>query len=94
MHKDTVDDKHTDLDYELLLRGCNGKLTQWMDHWHSELKKGTCVYRRSSMVVLAQRTSVPQPMDNPSTSRSFRSSVSTFGYSSTRYLFNLHSMTR
>jgi len=43
MHKDTVEDKHTDLDYELLLRGCNGKLTQWMDHWHSELKKGAYV---------------------------------------------------
>lgn len=92
MHKDTVEDKHTDLDYELLLRGCNGKLTQWMDHWHSELKKGMCVY--VCVIVLAQRANVPQQMDSPSTSRSFRSSVSTSGYSSTRYLFNLHSMTR
>jgi len=33
-------------------------------------------------------------MDSPSTSRSSRSSVSTFGCSSTRYLFNLHSVTR
>ncbi|ELU44658.1 priB protein [Rhizoctonia solani AG-1 IA] len=31
---------HADVNYEILLRGCNSKLTQWMDLWHGEMKKG------------------------------------------------------
>ncbi|KAH7340719.1 fungal-specific transcription factor domain-containing protein [Rhizoctonia solani] len=30
---------HADINYEILLRGCNSKLTQWMDLWHGEMKK-------------------------------------------------------
>ncbi|CAE6521010.1 unnamed protein product [Rhizoctonia solani] len=30
---------HADVNYEILLRGCNSKLTQWMDLWHGEMKK-------------------------------------------------------
>lgn len=30
---------HNDVNYEVVLRNCNGKLTQWMDTWGSEMVK-------------------------------------------------------
>lgn len=28
-----------DFNYEILLRGCNAKLTEWSDIWHGEMNK-------------------------------------------------------
>ncbi|EUC62088.1 priB protein [Rhizoctonia solani AG-3 Rhs1AP] len=39
LHKGTPGLLHADVNYEILLRGCNSKLTQWMDLWHGEMKK-------------------------------------------------------
>ncbi|KAJ7063042.1 fungal-specific transcription factor domain-containing protein [Mycena amicta] len=30
---------HNDVNYEVVLRNCNGKLTQWMDTWQSEMQR-------------------------------------------------------
>ncbi|EIN07589.1 hypothetical protein PUNSTDRAFT_126610 [Punctularia strigosozonata HHB-11173 SS5] len=30
---------HSDVNYEVLLRNCNGKLTQWMDTWQHEMRR-------------------------------------------------------
>lgn len=30
---------HIDVNYEVVLRNCNGKLTQWMDHWKREMQR-------------------------------------------------------
>jgi hypothetical protein len=40
LHKGAPGLLHADINYEILLRGCNSKLTQWMDLWHGEMKKG------------------------------------------------------
>ncbi|CUA75048.1 Protein priB [Lentinula edodes] [Rhizoctonia solani] len=39
LHKGAPGLLHADVNYEILLRGCNSKLTQWMDLWHGEMKK-------------------------------------------------------
>ncbi|CAE6496341.1 unnamed protein product [Rhizoctonia solani] len=39
LHKGAPGLLHADINYEILLRGCNSKLTQWMDLWHGEMKK-------------------------------------------------------
>ncbi|KAG9124657.1 hypothetical protein FRC07_010735 [Ceratobasidium sp. 392] len=39
LHKGAPGLLHADVNYEILLRGCNSKLTQWMDLWHAEMKK-------------------------------------------------------
>ncbi|KAF8610559.1 hypothetical protein BDV93DRAFT_530461 [Ceratobasidium sp. AG-I] len=39
LHKGAPGLLHADINYEILLRGCNSKLTQWMDLWHAEMKK-------------------------------------------------------
>lgn len=31
---------HNDINYEVVLRNCNGKLTQWMDNWQTEMQRG------------------------------------------------------
>lgn len=31
---------HTDMNYDVLLRNCNGKLTQWSDTWQHEMQRG------------------------------------------------------
>lgn len=31
---------YSDVNHEVLLRGCNAKLTAWMEYWDAELKKG------------------------------------------------------
>jgi hypothetical protein len=31
---------HNDVNYEVVLRNCNGKLTQWMDNWQTEMQRG------------------------------------------------------
>jgi hypothetical protein len=31
---------HNDLSYDVVLRNCNGKLTQWMDTWEREMQRG------------------------------------------------------
>lgn len=31
---------HNDVNYEVVLRNCNGKLTQWMDTWQAEMQRG------------------------------------------------------
>jgi hypothetical protein len=31
---------HNDVNYEVVLRNCNGKLTQWMNTWQREMEKG------------------------------------------------------
>ena len=36
---------HTDIKYDVVLRNCNGKLTQWMDHWTREMQKGAFYVR-------------------------------------------------
>ena len=30
---------YSDVNHEILLRGCNSKLTHWMDFWDTELKR-------------------------------------------------------
>ncbi|KAJ7172753.1 fungal-specific transcription factor domain-containing protein [Mycena filopes] len=30
---------HNDVNYEVVLRNCNGKLTQWMDNWQAEMQR-------------------------------------------------------
>ncbi|KDQ12322.1 hypothetical protein BOTBODRAFT_112983 [Botryobasidium botryosum FD-172 SS1] len=32
---------HADVNYEILLHGCNGKLTHWMETWQGEMKKAS-----------------------------------------------------
>lgn len=32
--------QHTDMNYDVLLRNCNGKLTQWGDTWQNEMQRG------------------------------------------------------
>ncbi|KDN51824.1 hypothetical protein RSAG8_00373, partial [Rhizoctonia solani AG-8 WAC10335] len=39
LHKGAPGLLHADVNYEILLRGCNSKLTQWMDLWQGEMKK-------------------------------------------------------
>ncbi|KAG8801147.1 hypothetical protein FRC16_001206, partial [Serendipita sp. 398] len=36
-----VDGHYSDVNHEILLRGCNSKLTQWMDYWDAELKRAS-----------------------------------------------------
>jgi hypothetical protein len=31
---------HTDVNYEVLLRNCNAKLTQWQETWQHEMQRG------------------------------------------------------
>ncbi|TFK55329.1 hypothetical protein OE88DRAFT_1642509 [Heliocybe sulcata] len=38
-HKGVPGAQHTDVNYEVLLRNCNGKLTQWMDTWEHEMRR-------------------------------------------------------
>ena len=33
--------QHTDMNYDVLLRNCNGKLNQWSDTWQHEMQRGT-----------------------------------------------------
>ncbi|QRW00587.1 Fungal specific transcription factor domain [Ceratobasidium sp. AG-Ba] len=44
LHKGAPGLLHADVNYEILLRGCNSKLTQWMDLWHGEMKKGRSLF--------------------------------------------------
>ncbi|KAJ7489970.1 fungal-specific transcription factor domain-containing protein [Mycena galericulata] len=30
---------HNDINYDVVLRNCNGKLTQWMDNWQTEMQR-------------------------------------------------------
>ncbi|KAI9510384.1 fungal-specific transcription factor domain-containing protein [Russula earlei] len=39
LHKGVPGAAHTDVNKEVLLRNCNGKLTQWMDTWHNEMRR-------------------------------------------------------
>jgi hypothetical protein len=34
---------HSDVNYEVVLGNCNRKLTQWMDTWEFQMKRGTCL---------------------------------------------------
>jgi len=38
---------HNDVNYEVVLRNCNGKLTQWMDTWQREMQRGMYVIRHN-----------------------------------------------
>lgn len=31
---------HTDVNYDVVLGNCNRKLTQWMDNWENQMKRG------------------------------------------------------
>ena len=35
---------YSDVNHEILLHGCNSKLTAWMDLWDAELKRGMVVF--------------------------------------------------
>lgn len=37
---------HTDVNYEVLLRNCNAKLTQWQETWQREMQRGMHILRR------------------------------------------------
>ncbi|KAI0259973.1 fungal-specific transcription factor domain-containing protein [Gloeopeniophorella convolvens] len=39
LHKGIPGAAHMDVNKEVLLRNCNGKLTQWMDTWHHEMRR-------------------------------------------------------
>jgi len=39
LHKGIPGAAHTDVNKEVLLRNCNGKLTQWMDTWQHEMRR-------------------------------------------------------
>jgi hypothetical protein len=39
LHKGVPGAAHSDVNYEVLLRNCNGKLTQWMDTWQQEMRR-------------------------------------------------------
>ncbi|KAH9967928.1 fungal-specific transcription factor domain-containing protein [Russula dissimulans] len=39
LHKGIPGAAHTDVNKEVLLRNCNGKLTQWMDQWQHEMRR-------------------------------------------------------
>jgi len=39
LHKGIPGTAHTDVNKEVLLRNCNGKLTQWMDTWQQEMRR-------------------------------------------------------
>ena len=32
---------HSDVNYDVVLGNCNRKLTQWMDTWEFQMKRGT-----------------------------------------------------
>jgi hypothetical protein len=34
---------HKDVNYEVVLRNCNGKLIQWADTWQREMQRGMCL---------------------------------------------------
>jgi hypothetical protein len=36
---------YSDVNHEILLHGCNSKLTAWMDFWDAELKRGEFGFR-------------------------------------------------
>ncbi|KZT28631.1 hypothetical protein NEOLEDRAFT_1129473 [Neolentinus lepideus HHB14362 ss-1] len=38
-HKGVLGAQHNDVNYEVLLHNCNGKLTQWMDTWEHEMRR-------------------------------------------------------
>ncbi|KAJ6547280.1 fungal-specific transcription factor domain-containing protein [Mycena capillaripes] len=35
-----INGNHNDVNYDVVLRTCNGKLTQWMDNWQAEMQRG------------------------------------------------------
>ncbi|KAJ7109106.1 fungal-specific transcription factor domain-containing protein [Mycena epipterygia] len=37
--KGAANGNHNDVNYEVVLRNCNGKLTQWMDNWQAEMQR-------------------------------------------------------
>lgn len=39
LHKGVSGAQHTDVNYEVLLRNCNTKLTKWMDNWEHEMRR-------------------------------------------------------
>ncbi|KDQ59395.1 hypothetical protein JAAARDRAFT_32954 [Jaapia argillacea MUCL 33604] len=39
LHKGVPGAQHNDVNYEVLLRNCNGKLTQWAEFWQHEMKR-------------------------------------------------------
>lgn len=39
---------HNDINYEVVLGNCNRNLTQWMDTWEFEMKRGT--YTRATVI--------------------------------------------
>jgi hypothetical protein len=43
---------HSDVNYEILLLSCNGKLTHWMEVWQGEMKKGRDSSSILSLVLL------------------------------------------
>ena len=68
---------HADVNYDMVLRGCNSKLTQWSEHWQHEMQRGKSVTLRAhNLLNLSQRTG-PH-----SISRSSIFFVSTFAFSS------------
>ncbi|KAF8333940.1 fungal-specific transcription factor domain-containing protein [Cantharellus anzutake] len=56
LHKGQPGMLYSDVNYELLLRGCNGKLTAWSNVWQGELQKGTYPFRFDSSVNLSLTT--------------------------------------
>jgi len=53
--------EHTDVNYDIVLASCNGKLTDWMEKWHNALKRAAgqmfhfsllCLYRLHTRLYL------------------------------------------
>lgn len=42
---------HNDVNYDVVLRNCNGKLTQWMDNWQREMQKGKVSDTHSAVIM-------------------------------------------
>ena len=43
--KDTGSGAHHDVNYDLVLRNCNAKLTVWADEWKHEIDRGVPAFR-------------------------------------------------
>ncbi|KAG8822965.1 hypothetical protein FRC17_009437 [Serendipita sp. 399] len=59
----SVDGHYSDVNHEILLRGCNSKLTHWMDYWDAELKR--VARDAESKIPRPQRQTVPSSRASP-----------------------------
>lgn len=75
---------HNDVNYDVVLRNCNGKLTQWSDTWQAEMQRGW-LYHPSISMFYSQAV---QLEERRSTFRSSASSGCTFASSSTVLVYN------